>query len=170
MKIYKFCQVHFLETPELAWEWAKNNVDISVDEEDIDEEGDDYARVLFAEYLEKCNIYSSQYHNIMSKDFVEIYRGIQVPSIESIIWDSIGTHWSFKKDGAGIYGDVPSQFAKGDKFILTGICLPKDIDWEYGFTSFMYYGEDQFECALDEDSKIKIIKIGNESVNIEAFA
>ena len=88
--------------------------------------------------------------------------------MKDIDWSGIGTHWSFEKSGAGVYGEAMREGKGTQDIILTGITHPQYIDWEYCFTSFMYYGEDQWECALDEGSPITITHINNKQVNIMA--
>lgn len=179
MKIYRLSQSNFLETPETAWEWAKEHVDIQVTEkslaEDLEsglyEDGSDkhnYDQTLLEDYIEKCSLYSDKYHNVMKQSSITIYRAIRAPSVEDIDFNNIGTHWSFRSEGAGSYGEVQQEWRNHKDIVLTATAQPKDVDWEYCFTSFMYYGEDQWECALDEGSKVNIIEIDGSSFNIQA--
>ena len=86
-------------------------------------------------------------------------------TIKDINWENIGTHWSFTKEGAGVYGDIPRGLGKNTQdIILTGKTEAQYIDWEYCFTSFMYYGKTQWECALDEDSPITVTHINNKPI------
>jgi len=85
--------------------------------------------------------------------------------MEYIRWDNIGTHWSFEKHGAGVYGELPSGLGKSTQdILLTGTTEPKYVDWEYCFTSFIYYGEDQWECALDDGSPVRITHINDKPI------
>lgn len=45
---------------------------------------------------------------------------------------------------------------EGWDVILTGVVRPTDVDWEYGFTSFMIYGEDQWEVSLLSHSPVLV--------------
>lgn len=178
----------FLETPEMAWEWAQKNIDIDVDEdslEDVDEDSLDSENnneeAIFQQYLRRClqdlkdkaMTYSEKYNAIKNMPSVTIYRAIRIKGLEDIQWDKIGTHWSFDKKGAGVYGYFPPGYHNKQEtqdVVLTGVVEPKYIDWEYCFTSFMYYGEDQWECALDDGAPVKVTHINDSPVNIEANA
>jgi len=52
----------------------------------------------------------------------------------------------------------------GRPYILEGNINPKNIDWEYGFHSFIWYGEDQWECALNKGANVKIIAINEKEL------
>ena len=164
MNWYKKAQTSsapFLETPQQAWEWAKENVDIQVDEGAESE----HDKAILESYLDKAEQYSDKYHEIKDLPAITIYRAIRVKSVEDINWDNIGTHWSFEKSGAGVYGDIPYGLSKQAKdILLTGITEPKYIDWEYCFTSFMYYGSDQWECSLDDGSPVTITHINDKTI------
>jgi len=171
----------FLETPELAIQWAIENTDIESwlpDEEVPEYEGainvseDQYKQALKDYYTERAEAYSAKYHQVKDLPQVTIYRSVMLKNIDDIDWDNVGTHWSFEKSGAGAYGDVsPTVRKKGKEYVLTGVVEPQYIDWEYCFTSFMYYGEDQWECALDELSPITVTHVDDKPINpIQAAA
>jgi len=167
MNWYKISQNNpapFLETPKLAWEWAKDNVDIDVKDKNI-ENISNYEKALLDEYMEKAEMYSDRYHWAKDKKTITIYRAIRIKVLNDINWNKIGTHWSFEKSGAGVYASTDTK-----DVLLTGIIEPKYIDWEYCFTSFMYYGESQWECALNPGSPVQITHIDDTSVNIKARA
>ena len=42
---------------------------------------------------------------------------------------------------------------------MVGEIAPRHVDWEYGFTSFMYYGEDQWEISLENNSPVAIVAL-----------
>jgi len=175
MRIYRITKKagHFLETPESAWEWAKYNVDVEVTEEDLSGDNDeDQSRIeaMLESYHHACQAYSERYLEVMDAPTVQIYRAIRAPSVQHIDWDNVGTHWSFVLGGAGSYGDIPPKWRKCGDIIVTGIVNTKDIDWEYCFTSFMYYGTDQWECALDDGAPVTIVAINGEKANINAIA
>jgi len=167
MNWYKKAQSNpapFLETPEKAWEWAKENVDIQVTEDSVEKDNipDEY---LLEKYIENCYTYSDKYNDIKNSPSVTIYRAIRVNTPSDINWNNVGTHWSFEKSGAGVYGELPRGLGKNTQdIVLTAIVEPKHIDWEYCFTSFMYYGEDQWECSLDEDAPITVTQINDQNV------
>jgi hypothetical protein len=186
MKIFKIAKNDFLSTPEKAWEWAKINVDVKVTEEDLEdledlEESEDdlyeskkkILEIELEEAQEKALLYSQKYNETIKNPNVVLYRAIKILSLDDIDWESIGTHWSFNKKNAGTYGEMyQNVLKKGFDVILTGIANTKDIDWEYSFTSFMYYGEDQWECSLNEGSTVLITHIDDEKLKnpIEAEA
>ena len=173
MRIYKIATelASFLSTPQQAWEWAKENVDIEVTEDDLmDTSLSELERNALENQIEmhkeRASLYSSKYNDIKNAGDIIIYRVIKVLSFNDIDWDNIGTHWSFEKEGAGAYGDIrPNIRKKGTDILLTGMVNIKDIDWEYCFTSFMYYGEYQWECALDDGAKVIITHVNNEKLN-----
>lgn len=49
-----------------------------------------------------------------------------------------------------------------DTHVIEGRVNPKYIDWEYGFTSFMYYGEDQWEVSLLANTPVEIVAMNDE--------
>jgi len=53
---------------------------------------------------------------------------------------------------------VPYQGAL-EVWLVEGRVRPADIDWEYGFTSFIYYGEDQAEVSMHDHSPVLVTKI-----------
>lgn len=158
----------FLETPESAWEWVKNNVDIDIKYVDVDMENiSNYDKSLLNEYMEKSEMYSDRYHRVKDEKTITIYRAIRIKTLNDINWDKIGTHWSFERRGAGVYANT---LLNTKDVVLTGIIEPKYIDWPYCFTSFIYYGTDQWECALKYGSPVQITHIDNTPVNIKAKA
>ena len=173
MKLYKISSetASFLSTPQQAWKWAKENVDIEVTEDELENdllsesERDIITREIEA-YQEKASLYSSKYNSIKNKGNITVYRVIKVLSLDSIDWDNIGTHWSFEREGAGSYGDMrPNVRKKGVDVLLTGMVSVNDIDWEYCFTSFMYYGESQWECSLDDGASVVVTHINGDKLS-----
>ena len=108
---------------------------------------------------ERLNEYISKYNEVKSKTQLEIYRVVVLENIAQLDLKNIGIHWSFEKSGAGDYGLNRSKTKKDKTYKLTAIINPKDICWEYGLTSFMWYGADQWECALNEKAKVTVTKI-----------
>lgn len=130
-----------------AKEWAYENVN------DLPEEGDSYREITD----QRISDYVDKYHSIKGKPSIEIYRAVSLDKIEDLDLKAVGTHWSFEKEGTGTYGLTGPR--KKHTFVLIGKANPKDIDWEYGFTSFLYYGTEQWECALETGSQILITHI-----------
>ena len=132
-----------------AKEWVKENVDDVYN-------GEEYQEMVGDERL---NEYISKYNEVKSKTQLEIYRVVVLENIAQLDLKNIGIHWSFEKSGAGDYGLNRSKTKKDKTYKLTAIINPKDICWEYGLTSFMWYGADQWECALNEKAKVTVTKI-----------
>jgi len=118
-------------------------------------------------YIDRIYEYVEKYNQTISQDTVEIYRGVKLDSVSDLVVDPVGTYWSFEKDGTGDYHGsyrdsgtdwkVPEKDSK--LHILTAIVNPKDINWRHGFDSFMWYGEDQWECSLDTGVDVLITHI-----------
>jgi len=147
-----------------AKEWVLENTDIEYAEEDEEDEDDDkddendiYKNASNEMMDDRIHTYMSKYAEVIDKPFITVYRAVVLENISKLDFNNIGIHWSFEKDGAGAYGLNRDMKENEKEYILTAKINPKDIDWEYGFTSFMYYGEDQWECAVD--GKVTVIAI-----------
>jgi len=168
--------IYFLDNGNSAWKWAKENVDVQYIEEDLEKDPNNpYIQHYIENSINNSFEYSNKYNQIKNLQSVTIYRAIQILSLNDINWNNIGTHWSFEKQGAGVYGDVPFNLQKRKNaitIIITAEINPKYIDWEYGFTSFMYYGTDQWECSIDDNTPLNIIAINDKEIktDITAFA
>lgn len=179
MKLFKIANepAPFLSTPEKAWIWAKENVDISITEDSLNDPSlPDFQKAAYERDIENnielAETYSYKYNQIKNSNNLVVYRAIRVLSLDDVNWSKIGTHWSFEKNGTGCYGCIDGIVnQKGIVIVLTGVTSPKNIDWEYSFTSFMYYGRDQWECSFNEGSNITITHINDEKINpINAIA
>ena len=144
-----------------AKEWALENTDIDyyTDEDSNGGNLSDYQYAVNQQVDETIKSYVSMYNSTIKKTVIEIYRAVVLEKVSDLDLDNIGIHWSFEKSGAGAYGLNREKTNKDKKYLLIANINPKDIDWEYGFTSFLYYGEDQWECALNTDAKITITDI-----------
>lgn len=158
----------FLSDFKQARKYAYDNIDGVADSFDHFEENPDDGLaehgVNHYDYL--ISSYNDKYLELADKDEVTIYRLVMLKSEQSLDINNIGSHWSFEEDGVGNYGGSNTEDDKS--FILEAIANPKDIDWVYGFSSFIWYGEDQWECALNRNSKVKIISINDEERDIDA--
>lgn len=113
-----------------------------------DDELSDYEEERVMEYYDK-------YNEVKNKKNIQIYRAIWADSIDDIDFDDIGIFWSFEKSGA-----KPQNKKSGDQiFILTATVSPHQLDWESGFLSYFYYGEDQWEANLGLNEEITINEI-----------
>ena len=132
------------------------------------QEEEDHSHAILERYLDQAYEYSEKYNEVRRHPTITLYRVIKAEGFENIDLKKIGTHWSFEKSGAGSYGTMGQ---KGNDILLTGIANTKDIDWQYGFTSFMYYGEDQWECALFDNSPVTLTNIDDQPIkSIQTFA
>jgi hypothetical protein len=151
----------FLESADSAWEWAKQNVtDIETDEESENS----YERSVAISYKERAAQYSDAYFSIIRKPEITVYRAIRASSLEELNWDELGVYWSLEKKGASVLGSAPAKSQYNHDFLITATVSPQSIDWEHGFTSFMYYGEDQWEIALITGSPVTVISVDDKSI------
>jgi hypothetical protein len=165
MKIIRLAQEAVLENSEEAEKYALENIDSVQEAFEKKEEGDSSS---YNYYLEEIEEYVDIYHGAKRKNEIEIYRALVLNSADDLDLNNIGKHWSFKKEGAGVYGGghpMAGMFKDGRSFLLTGIVNFKDIDWLYGFHSYVWYGESQSECALKEGAIIKVIAIDDQQLD-----
>jgi len=143
-----------------AMQWAKKNI-ADIGEEVEDNEGE-VTLQLTEQDEDRIDAYCGKYAEIIKKPKIIIYRAVALNNIKQLKLNDIGMHWSFEKEGAGVYGADSSKYK--NVFVLTGEVNPKGINWEYGLTSFVYYGEDQWECALEIDTPVTIIAVDDEKL------
>lgn len=99
--------------------------------------------------------YYGKYNEVKNKKNIEIYRAIWADSINDIDFDDVGIFWSFEKRGAR-----PQNKVNGSEiFVLTAEVSPDQLDWEAGFLSYFYYGEEQWEANLGLNQEITISEI-----------
>jgi hypothetical protein len=147
---------HFLDSYLTAKQWAEENVPDSFDAEDHYLEGIIYPRIR--EYVDFFN-------STKSKGEITLYRAIVLKSdMSNLNLKNIGSHWAFEKSGAGSYGLNRDKKKDESEFIFTGIAKTKDIDWEYGFESYLYYGEEQKECALEPGTKVTLTHVDDKKM------
>ena len=118
-------------------------------------------------YIDLIHEYVNKYNSVKNEPQIEIYRLVKLNSIGDLDLKEIGKHWSFEINGVGDYGGSHpnrTMTKTGKPFILTALVNPKYIDWEYGFHSFIWYGTDQWECALNNRAEVLITKINNEKL------
>ena len=154
----------FLSNYKAAEKYAYDNIDgVAEAFDDYEKNPNDiHASYSRDKYIELIELYVDKYNELKEQDSVTIYRLVKLNSIEDLEVNEIGKHWSFEKGGVGAFGEQhPNRgmMKNGKPFILEGDVNPKYIDWIYGFHSFIWYGEDQWECALMEGAKVKIKSI-----------
>lgn len=157
----------FLSNYESAMKFAYENIDDVAESFDAYEEDPDDIHLSYSrdKYIELIELYVDKYNELKNKDTVTIHRLIVLKSLKDLNVNDIGIHWSFEKDGVGSYGgNHPGRVLKGKSYILEGETSPKNIDWKYGFHSFVWYGEDQWECALKTGAKVLVAKINNKKL------
>lgn len=160
----------FLSNYESARKYAYDNIDDVAEAFDAyDEDPDDiHASYSRDYYIELIELYVDKYNELKTQNSVTIYRLIKLNSLKDLDINDIGMHWSFDKNGVGAYGEQhPNRgmMTTGKSFVLEGDVNPKYIDWVYGFNSFIWYGEDQWECALIKGAKVIINSINNKELN-----
>lgn len=151
---------HFLDSVDSAIAWALENVGDA--REDYPKGSSSRAEAVRQNQEEEVAEYVAEYAEVMRAGVAPIWRAVEIPKGENprlwIDWDELGTHWSFRRSGAGVYSGGKVQ-GPTDVVVIEAVVKAEDIDWEYGFTSFWYYGTEQFECALKEGSSIKVVKV-----------
>jgi hypothetical protein len=144
----------FLRSCEAAIRWAKKNGPEADDEwyeQEIEERACDYSD--FAE-------------SAFNHDKIVLYRAIALPSIDFIEWDRLGKAWSRYRSGASPQGTIPYKRHETSIFVLEGLVDPADVDWEWGFYSFLVYGEDQWEVAIKNRSQVEIVSVNGDKVHV----
>lgn len=139
----------FLQSGDAALRWAKKNVgDVKGYIQQMNKEhpglGDEF-------YGRRAEAYSDFAREAYKVKAIDVYRAIQVPvrnDALQIAWSNLGKYWSQTDAGAGVYGNIPHSERPLREVLLRGAVEPRYIDWEHGFISFMYYGEDQWEVSL----------------------
>jgi len=162
-------QDSFLSNYETARKYAYDNIDDVAEAFDAYNEDPDDIHASYSrdKYIELIDLYVDKYNELKTQNSVTIYRLIMLNSINDLDVNNIGKHWSFEEDGVGAYGEQhPNRemMKTGKSFILEGDVNPKYIDWVYGFSSFIWYGEDQWECALIKGAKVIINSINNKEL------
>ena len=142
----------FLRSGDAAWRWAQENVDLSYEDDPETEERER------AEYEDRANTYAFFAEYAYKAGFIVVYRMVRVQSIDAVNIRSLGKAWSKTLRGAGVYGAAP---ADGVDVLIKGRVSPQYVDWEYGFTSFMYYGESQWEVSLVARAPVEVLAIGD---------
>ena len=156
---------HFLDSTHDAIKWALKNVGDARE----DYPAGSSSRAVSYRMRKEMDVetYVAEYHGVMAAGQARIWRAVEIPAGEDprlwIDWDEVGTHWSFRRRGAGVYSGGKVQ-GPTRVVVIEAVVQVAEIDWEYGFTSFWYYGEDQFECALVPGAKVEVVAINGASV------
>jgi hypothetical protein len=148
---FKYAPPAFLRTEEAAVRWANRNVDHGNDREQLDELAEAYS--YFAR---------ESYRKAHLGQPITVYRMVRVPVVNGVAAvdvNCLGKAWSATQGGAGVYGSVAHHGVNLADVIIEGRVMPEHVDWEYGYTSFLYYGESQWEVSLLTDSPVEVVKI-----------
>jgi hypothetical protein len=143
----------FLRSEEAAYRWALKHTDIR-NQWPVEDEAAERAdlRDRIGDYVWKAD-------EIASRGWARIWREVTIPAeadpVEFIDWRCIGKAWSAELQGAGTQGVVPYK-GERQRVVLEARVRARDIDWAYGFTSFIYYGRDQWEISLLEDAPVRV--------------
>lgn len=148
----------FLATPEAALEWARDHLDIEVTVQDptlreIYEDDQEHWAALYSEFAREA----------YRAGAIPVHRAVALQNLSQLDWECLGKHWSRYEESADVYGLVP-RGVRGSlhKIVITAVVDPEDVDWEYGFASFMYYGPEQWEVSLLADSDVIVTHINGE--------
>lgn len=160
----------FLSNYDTARKYAYDNIDDIADVFDSYEENPDDTFISYSrdKYIDLIELYVDKYNELKQQNLITIYRLIKLNTLNDLDINNIGKHWSFEKNGVGAYGEQHpnrSMMKTGKPFILEGDVNPKYIDWIYGFNSFIWYGEDQWECALIKGANVIINSINDNKLN-----
>lgn len=162
-------QDSFLSNYETARKYAYENIDDVTEAFDEYKKNPDNIHAAYSRdyYIDLIDLYVDKYNELKTQSSVTIYRLIMLDSLKDIDLNNIGMHWSFEKEGVGAYGGTHTNhkmMKSGKPFILEGEVDPKYIDWVYGFYSFVWYGEDQWECALTKGTNVLIKSINDKKL------
>jgi hypothetical protein len=156
----------YLSNFESAFNWAKRNIkEVQYAIEDYEEDPKDVNNIRMYElYPERTEEYVKKFNQIQKQKEVVIYRLIMLESLNTFDTDNVGIFWSFEKNCVGHYGDYVDMDPPEDaeEFILTGTINISDIDWPHGFCSFIWYGPEQWECAVKKGSPVTITAINDD--------
>lgn len=140
----------FLSSGSSAVRWAKRHV------ADLDWDND-------GEVLEEWAFEYADFARQAWRDGrIEVYRAVAVPSHEKIRFDKLGKSWSYDRRGVGVYNKIVGEGER--EVVLTAVVRPEDVDWEFGFTSFMYYGPDQSEVSMNRHAPVEVIAVDGKAL------
>ncbi len=142
----------FLRDGAAAWRWAKRHLDLNLDE-DSDQ------------YQSRASTYAAFAYHAVRDGRVVVFRMVCVPSAKDIEVHNLGKAWSAKRHGVGCYNPTMGWgWAKPTReIVITASVSTNDIDWQYGFASFMNYGEDQWEVSMKPNAPVSILAIGDKT-------
>lgn len=158
----------FLQSCDSAWSWAVKHIDTAEEMEEGAHRGGYHAAVR-----EQAREWACEYSRFAAEAYragrITVYRVVRVGSLDEIRLDRIGKAWSFLKEGAGVYGMAPDSEGMLD-VLIEGEVKPLDVDWEYGFQSFIYYGPGQSEVSLMNYSPVLVTALDDEPLKKPAMA
>lgn len=140
----------FLASGSAAIEWAEQNHNALWDDEFVREELEGWAWK-----------YSEFARSAYRDGSIVVYRAVRVPVIHGtaeVNFDCAGKAWSKERRGAEPYN--AGLIKRGEKdVVIQGVVEPTDVDWEYGFHSFLYYGPEQWEVSMIEGSPVLVTHV-----------
>ena len=143
----------FLKSGETAFAWAEKHLDLTVDDDP------EIAEDELLDYRDKADTYSRFASRAVARGrSLLVYRAVCVQSKGKIELDNLGKAWSAELSGVGCY----NPGARGKQYVIEAEVSPADVDWEYGFASFMYYGEQQWEISMEKDAPVLVLAIDDE--------
>jgi hypothetical protein len=108
--------------------------------------------------------YMGRYRDVKNDPSVTVHRLIVAENPDAIDCNKIGMYWSFERSGVGSYGMKRQRTERDEDFILTGQVSPRCIDWEHGFASYLWYGDEQWESALFKGCPVLVTHIDDEKL------
>lgn len=108
----------------------------------------------------------------LKKEYVTIYRALNVPTFDDIDLTQVGYFWSFERKGVGTYDSgLLNIFNKKwiheevNEIILTATTHKANINWLESLVANAIYGDEQSECYLNKNSNIEITHINDNKLN-----
>jgi hypothetical protein len=145
-----------------ALAWARRHVPDAFPEMPGPPESAGYRAALDQMAAERAEEYADLHRLATGGGPVRLWRAVRLESIADLDTAKVGNHWSFAPAGAG-QQQGPEGF--GRIHVLTAETDPGNIDWEYGFASYMHYGAEQSEAALLPDSEVLVTHADGEPLD-----
>lgn len=144
----------FLRDSGAAVRWARRHLDVEPQEQD-DKWG--WLEELAGEY----SWFADQSY---ASGEIVVFRAVRVRADDDIRLDCLGKAWSKERRGAGVYGISRIPETEGRDVLIEAVVRPSDVDWEYGFTSFVYYGTDQWEVSMLPYSPVVVTAVNGRAL------
>ncbi len=145
----------FLRSGEAAWRWARAHTDVlsalKIDDFEVD--------AVEQIFRDRADVYARFARSLEGHETIELYRAIAIPAHAdphaAIEFRCLGKSWSRYARCTGIYNG-PSFQGKHREVVVRAEAPTRGIDWPFGFTSFLFYGEDQWEVSLKPHTRLVV--------------